>query len=150
MLEYRITEMEAFTICGIRRQISADNSYTEIPEFWREPCVARSGVMGKYGLCVDGGGKLDYWIADDHVPGSAIPESCEVTTVPAGLWAQFTCAEPQPESLQHLNDQIWSEWLPSLEGYELAGTYNLEVYEYPQDGISKPKWQIWIPLTRTS
>ena len=148
MLEYQIKEVGALTICGIRRRIDVNNSHKEIPEFWSDPIIAQSGLMGKYGLCVDDEGELDYWIADDYVAGSTVGDGCEVTTVPAGLWAQFTCARPKLESLQRLNDQIWSEWLPSLKGYTLTGTYNLEVYECPRHGEPEPRWQIWIPLTR--
>jgi len=53
-----------------------------------------------------------------------------------------------PDSLQSVNTKIWSEWLPALQGYELAGKYNLEVYgpptENPDDYIS----YIWIPLKK--
>ena len=36
-----------------------------------------------------------------------------------------------PDSLQSVNTKIWSEWLPALQGYELAGKYNLEVVYLP-------------------
>lgn len=67
---------------------------------------------------------------------------------PGGLWAEFTCKGPLPDSLQRVNTQIWSEWLPALTGYALAGNYSLEVYmppaEKPEDNVS----YICIPLKR--
>jgi AraC family transcriptional regulator len=47
-----------------------------------------------------------------------------------------------------VNTKIWSEWLPSLKGYSLAGNYSIEVYmppaEKPEDTIS----YICIPLEK--
>lgn len=51
-----------------------------------------------------------------------------------------------PKSLQDVNTQIWSEWLPSCKSYKLAGNYNIEMYtppcEKPEDNYS----EIWIPV----
>ena len=49
-----------------------------------------------------------------------IPEGCETYQIPGSLWAQFVCRGPLPDSLQSVNTKIWSEWLPALQGYELA------------------------------
>jgi AraC family transcriptional regulator len=47
-----------------------------------------------------------------------------------------------------VNTEIWTEWLPSLRGYELAGNYSLEVYgppaENPEDYLS----YIWVPIRK--
>ena len=65
-----------------------------------------------------------------------------------GLWAEFECKGPLPNSLQSVNTQIWSEWLPTLKGYSLAGNYSIEMYcppaEKPEDTLSS----IWIPLKK--
>ena len=63
-------------------------------------------------------------------------------------WAQFVCKGPLPESLQSVNTKIWTEWLPSLKGYELAGNYNLEVYSLPADDPAEDVSYIWIPLRK--
>ena len=151
MLEYRIVEKAPFTIVGTRRRFNSDTSYQEIPKFWDEYMGQgeKCPVMGTFGVCVDMGGKdFDYWIADLYKPWEDIPEDCEIYQIPGSLWAQFICKGQLPDSLQSVNTKIWSEWLPALQGYELAGKYNLEVYgpptENPDDYIS----YIWIPLKK--
>ena len=151
MLEYRIVEKAPFTIVGTRRRFNSDTSYQEIPKFWDEYMGQGENcpIMGTFGVCVDMGGKdFDYWIADLYKPWEDIPEDCETYQIPGSLWAQFICKGQLPDSLQSVNTKIWSEWLPALQGYELAGKYNLEVYgpptENPDDYIS----YIWIPLKK--
>ena len=77
-----------------------------------------------------------------------IPEGCEWTVIPGGLWAQFKCQGPLPDSLQSVNTQIWSEWLPTLKGYSLAGNYSLEVYGPPTEKPEDYESYIWIPLKK--
>ena len=151
MLDYRIVEKAPFTVVGIRRRFNADTSYQEIPKFWNE--LMSKGktcpVMGMFGVCMDMNGKdFDYWIADNYVPWDDIPEGCEWTVIPGGLWAQFKCKGPLPDSLQSVNTQIWSEWLPTLKGYTLAGNYSLEVYGPPAENPEDYESYIWIPLKK--
>ena len=80
------------------------------------------------------------------VPWEDIPEECEWTVIPSGLWAQFKCKGPLPDSLQSVNTQIWSEWLPTLKGYTLAGNYSLEIYGPPTENPEDYESYIWIPL----
>lgn len=147
MLDYRIVEKAPFTVMGVKRRFHSDTSYHEIPKFWDDLMAQGSScpVMGRFGVCMDMDGKdFDYWIADNYAPWEDIPEGCAWTVIPGGLWAQFTCRGPMPESLQSVNTQIWSEWLPALKGYKLAGNYSLEVYGTPEEDEN----QIWIPLER--
>ena len=53
-----------------------------------------------------------------------------------------------PDSLQKVNMQIWSEWLPSLTGYELAGNYSIEIYMPPAENPADTINYIWIPLKK--
>ena len=96
----------------------------------------------------ENGKEFDYWIADLYEPWKDVPEGCETRVIPGGLWAQFTCRGPLVESMQSVNTQIWSEWLPNLKGYTLAGNYSLEFYmppaEKPEDNVN----YIWIPLKK--
>ena len=149
MLDYRIVEKAPFTIVGIKRRFNSETSYQEIPKYWREWASDMKGLKGMFGVCMDMEGKdFDYWIADLYAPWKDILEGCGTTQIPGGLWAEFTCRGPLPDSLQRVNTQIWSEWLPSLTGYALAGNYSLEVYmppaEEPEDNVS----YICIPLKR--
>ncbi len=151
MLDYRIVEKAPFTIVGVSRRFHSDTSYQEIPKFWDE-CMAQGEkfpVMGTFGVCVDMGEKdFDYWIADLYKPWEDIPEGCRTYQIPGGLWAQFICRGPLPDSLQSVNTKIWSEWLPALQGYELAGKYNLEVYGPPAENPEDNENYIWIPLKK--
>ena len=151
MLDYRIVEKAPFTVMGIRRRFNSDTSYQEVPAFWKDVMAAgkQSPVMGAYGVCMDGEGKdFDYWIADEYTPGSKVPDGCDTLTIPGGLWAVFTCKGPLPDSLQSVNTQIWTEWLPALKGYRLAGSYNVEAYSPPAADPEDEENYIWIPLVR--
>ena len=150
MLDYRIEEREAFTIVGIKRRMNVETSYTECPKFWYEWMSDMKGLKGMFGVSTDMDGRnFDYWIADMLMPFADIPEGCETMKIPGGLWAIFTCRGPMPESLQSVNTKIWSEWLPSLQGYTFAANYSFEVYtgipENPEDTVS----YIAIPLKKT-
>ncbi len=152
MLEYKIEEKLSFTVIGKMRKFNSDTSYDEIPKYWDE--YAQSGgyeiAPGMYGLCWDSNGKeFEYYIGCNYLPFKEIPEGYVAKVIPAGTWAVFPCRGPIVESLQSVNTQIWSEWLPNLKGYKLAGNYNLEVYltppqENPQDNYC----EIWVPIVK--
>ena len=148
MLDYRIVEKAPFTIVGTKRQFNSDTSYQEIPKFWNEWMAQGENrpIMGTFGVCIDMKGKdFDYWIADLYFPWEDIPEGCETRVIPGSCWAQFPCTI---RTLQDTNTKIWSEWLPSLKGYTLAGEYDIEVYLPPEEGSQDMKVYIWVPLVR--
>ena len=150
MLDYRIVEKAPFTIVGMSRKFNTDTSYSEVPKFWNEWMSDKKGLMGMFGFCLDDTGKeFDYWIADLYEPWKEIPEGSHTYHVPGGLWAEFLCKGPLPESMQIVNTQIWSEWLPSLKGYELAGNYSIEFYLPPAEDPADNENYIWIPLKKT-
>ena len=127
-------------------QFHAETSYKEVPEFWDEWKSDMKGLKGMFGVCSDMDGKtFDYWIADLYLPWEDIPEGCETYQIPGGLWALFPCRGSLPDSMQKVNTQIWSEWLPSLQGYTLAGNYSLECY---LTNSEDPVTYICIPLNK--
>ena len=149
MLDYRIVEKAPFTVVGIKKRFDAETSYSEIPKFWGEWMKDMKGMKGTFGVCTDMDGKtFDYWIADLYEPWKDIPEGCTTYQIPGGLWALFTCKGPLPESMQSVNTQIWSEWLPALQGYELAGNYSLELYMPPAQDPADTLSYIAIPLKK--
>ncbi|MBR1585635.1 MAG: AraC family transcriptional regulator [Clostridia bacterium] len=149
MLDYRIVEKAPFTIMGVKRPFNSDTSYQEIPLFWKEWTADMKGLKGMFGVCMDSNGKdFDYWIADVYLPWLDIPDGIETAVIPGGLWAQFKCKGPLPGSLQSVNTQIWSEWLPTLKGYSLVGNYSLEVYGPPTENPEDYESYIWIPLKK--
>ena len=149
MLEYKIIEKAPFTVVGVRKSFNSETSYKEIPKFWGEWLSDMKGLKGMFGLCSDMDGRnFDYWIADLYEPWKEIPEGCETYQIPGGLWAQFKCKGPLPDSMQTVNTQIWSEWLPALQGYELAGNYSLEFYLPPAKDPADTESYICIPLKK--
>lgn len=148
MLEYSIVEKAPFTIVGVKRQFNSDTSYQEIPKFWEEWMQQgeKRSIMGTFGVCVDMVGKnFDYWIADLYFPWEEVPEGCETRVIPGRLWAQFPCTL---KNLQDVNTKIWSEWLPALQGYELAEDCDIEVYLPAEDGSGEMRIAIWVPLKK--
>ena len=148
MLEYQIVKKAAFTVIGVRRRFHSDTSYQEVPKFWDEWMAQgeKRPILGTFGLCLDTDGKdFDYWIADLYFPWEEIPAGCETRVIPASFWAQFPCTM---ETLQDTNTRIWSEWLPALRGYSLAGEYDLELYLPPMDGREEMTVAIWVPLKK--
>ena len=146
MMEYRIVEKAPFTIVGVKKPFHSDSSYQEIPKFWDEWLAQGENrpIMGTFGVCLDMKGKdFDYWIADLYFPWEDVPEGCETRVIPGSAWAQFPCTI---KTLQDTNTRIWSEWLPALQGYSLAGEYDIEVYLPPEEGSDDMKVYIWVPL----
>ena len=148
MMDYRIVEKAPFTIVGVKRPFNSDTSYQEIPKFWDEWLAKgeKRPVMGTFGVCADMKGKdFDYWIADLYFPWQEVPEGCETRVIPGSLWAQFPCTI---STLQDTNTRIWSEWLPAVQGYKLAGDYDIEVYLPPEGDSGEMTVYIWIPLEK--
>lgn len=148
MMDYRIVEKAPFTIVGVKRPFNSDTSYQEIPKFWDEWLAQgeKRPIMGTFGVCLDMKGKdFDYWIADLYFPWEDIPEGCETRVIPGSAWAQFPCTI---KTLQDTNTRIWSEWLPALQGYSLAGEYDIEVYLPSEEGSDDMKVYIWVPLKK--
>ena len=146
MTDHRITKKAQFTVVGVKRRFNSDTSYREIPKFWDELMAQGEArpIMGTFGVCIDMQGKeFDYWIADLYFPWEDIPEGCETKVIPESLWAEFDCTL---DTLQDTNTKIWSEWLPSLKGYSLAGEYDVEAYLPPKEGSEDMRISIWVPL----
>ncbi len=149
MLDYKIVEKSAFTVVGVKKSFNSETSYTEIPKFWDEWISDMKGMKGMFGVCSDmDGTNFDYWIADLYMPWEEYPEECSTYQIPGGLWALFKCVGPLPGSMQTVNTQIWSEWLPSLKDYELAGNYSLEFYLPPAKNPADTVSYIAIPLKK--
>ena len=107
------------------------------------------GLKGMFGVCADMDGKsFDYWIADLYLPWEDIPEDLNTYQIPGGLWALFKCEGALPDSMQEVNTKIWSEWLPALKGYSLAGNYSLEFYLPPAPNPADTVSYICIPLKK--
>lgn len=155
-MDFRIERKEEFTVLANSRLFDYDAPKDRIPAFWGEHFEKGLGrfVMGEYGICIDTdlkGDKFEYLIADKYDGKKEVMDGLKTLTIPAFDWAVFTSIGPVPETLQSLNDRIFSEWLPSERCYEIAAGYSVEYYDDPtkyEGGMRNPKYkcEIWIPV----
>lgn len=154
IMEYRIVEKPAFTVIGMAKKFSMDNSYQEIPKFWSEHYSQgkNSIIVGMYGVCIDNcedKGQFEYMIADNYTPWEEIPEGCVTRTIPAHTWAIFPCRGKMPTALQSVNTDIFKEWLPNNKEYQLDGECNIEMYSPGDTQADDYYSEIWIPVKST-
>jgi AraC family transcriptional regulator len=158
LMDYRITAKDSFTVIGSAKEFFYENAKQQIPAFWQEHFASGKGqtVCGMFGINIDeqmGSEKFEYLIADVYNPAMDIPEGFVTRTIPAFTWAIFPCKGAMPESLQNVNEKIFSEWLPALKEYEFAAGYCVEMYDDPDKypkGTQDENYcaEIWIPVKR--
>ena len=161
IMDYKIMEKPAFTVVGMSKMFKYGKSYAELPKFWAEHYNTGKNeiICGMYGICMDESNKnadeFEYIIADDYIPGAAVPEGCVIRVIPAHTWAVFPCVGPMPKALQDVNTKIFSEWLPNNRDYEIADNFDIEMYsditDYP-GGNNDPNYysEIWVPVRKLS
>lgn len=169
-MRYTVDKMSRLKMIGYVREFSFETSQQEIPKFWdemytehmarvcegnepsnEEEWAIYDNRVGEFGICMDDigkEGKFRYMIGG-RFHGGNVPEGMEVYEIPAATWARFKCVGPMPTSLQTVNNQIWNEWLPGNQEYELDGNYNLEWYS-PSGTMQDTDYQseIWIPVRK--
>ena len=156
-MDYKIMEKEAFTLMGRGKRIDYKENTKQIPDFWTEHYEKGYGkeVCGVYGVCLEGGNpeSFYYMIADDYKPYKEVAEGFETRVITQGTWAVFPCVGPMPGKIQEVTKEIFSQWLPNQLMYEMAGDYNIELYDNPE---SFPKGnqdenyysEVWIPVRK--
>lgn len=155
-MECKIVKKPAFTVVGSSKVIKNEAGFAECPKFWAEHYQKGNGkyICGMYGICLDDqaeAGSFKYMIADDYVPSKELPEEFETAVISENTWAVFPCRGALPQSLQKVNREIFSEWLPGNSDYEIAGMYNIEYYTVPADypmGTQDENYycEIWMPV----
>lgn len=156
LMNYKIVEKGSFTVLAAARRFNYETCKQEIPKFWQEHYQNGNGkyVCGSFGINIDGDKGCDsfeYLIADMYDPKMEIPEGFVTRTIPAFTWAVFSCDGPSPKTLQEVNSQIFSEWLPALKDYEFAAGLYVEVYDapdkYPKGTMDENyHCEIWMPI----
>lgn len=92
-------------------------------------------------------------LADIYHPSADIPPGLTVRTIPEFTWAVFPCKGALSQSMQLVNTQIFSKWLPGRQDYELSAGYCVEMYDaagkYP-NGTNDENYyaEIWIPIKK--
>lgn len=158
LMDYKITEKDAFTVMGVSKVFKYDTAFDEIPKFWTEHISTGEGrsICGMFGVCLEGEkGKdeFEYLIADNYQPRMDTPQGCVTRTIPKHTWAVFACRGALPKSLQDVNRKIFSQWLPGSNEYEIASGVNIEMYSDPADfpkGNQDDSYysEIWIPVRK--
>lgn len=111
----------------------------------REKQAIWTNNIGEFGICEMKEDGLEYLIAGKY-RGGEIPEGYIIKTYPANLWAMFSCLGPLPDSLQSVNTQIFTEWLPQNPKYQLDGDVSIEYYPMGDNHAPNYQAQIWIPV----
>lgn len=155
-MDYKIVEKDAFTVIGVSKKFKYEDAKVEIPKFWTKHYQSGKGnvVCGMYGVNIDesmGNRDFEYLIADDYDGKDKVPEGFVTKTIPSFAWAVFPCYGAMPNSMQEVNQRIFSEWLPNCKDYEFAAGYCIEMYtdaaKY-KNGLQDKNYysEIWIPV----
>lgn len=152
IMNYKIEQMDAFTVAGVEQSFHMDSSQQEIPKFWQD--FMEKGLQQKvcpvFGICFDADeqGNFPYMIADVLKPGVELPEGLVTREIPAHLWARFSCVGPMPGAIQDLTKQVYSEWLPTNGVYEVAQYMEIEMYSAGDTASPDYYSEVWIPIRK--
>ncbi len=152
MMNYKMEQMEAFTVVGVEKMFHMDTSMQEIPQFWGEFDAKglSQQIVPMFGICfdADASGNFPYMIAEVLQPGKPVPDGMTTREIPAHLWARFACAGALPLAIQTVTKQIYSEWLPTNGIYEVA--QNVEIEMYTEGNITSSDYysEVWIPVKK--
>lgn len=152
IMNYKMEQMDAFTVMGIEESFHMDSSLQEIPKFWGE--FMQKGLYEKvcpmFGICfdADANGNFPYLIGEVLQPGKEVPEGLVTREIPAHLWARFACTGPMPGAIQNVTRQIYSEWLPTNGTYEVAQNVEIEMYSEGDTTSANYYSEVWIPVKK--
>lgn len=157
-MEYKIEKKESFKIVGLKNNLKYETAHIDIPKIWTTffRKYSFSKVKPKYAVNFDdamGNNTFLYMIGDDYEENITIPKGLEVMTIPKFTWAIFSCIGSANIKMQETNEQIFKEWLPNSNDYEIAAGYNIEMYSNPKDykkGVDDEEYycEIWIPIKK--
>ena len=149
MMDYTIEKMDALEVMGKETKLDYDKGFEMCPKLWDEyySSGANQQVPGYLALCQDDEpNTFNYLIGSFCKQADKTCEGFVRKQLPACTWAKFRCYGPLPQSVQKLNRQIFTEWLPGNPDYELDTPMNLEVYAEGDMQSEDFESQIWIPV----
>lgn len=157
-MDCKIMKKEAFTVLCRAKTFKYEDAAEQVPQFWAEHFRTGGGatVCGMYGINLDesmGGSEFEYLIADNYDPAKEIPDGFATRMIPAHTWAVFSRTGKMPQALQELNQQIFSQWLPTNTEYKIAAGINVELYSDAskfEQGTQDQNYYVeaWIPVER--
>jgi AraC family transcriptional regulator len=137
--EPEITEIDPFTVVGVRESFDRDNRH-QVPELWDhfielQPEVLNAREDATYGVCLNGkeDGSFDYLAGVAVSRVDALKQGLVAETIPRQVYAVFTHvvrSAPFHDDLQPTVRWIWGTWLPN-SAYEYAPGPDFE--RYPRD-----------------
>lgn len=155
-MNYRIEELQGFSIVGVHERVQTSDAFTVVPGLWAN--AAKEGLLDKLweirafnhqmrgilGVCADGGhGQNEAFlyilsIVSEQLP----PEGMVKRDFPEATWAVFE-AEGGPEGIGELWRRLYTEWVPS-SGYDLADLPAIECYLPPEEN----KNELWVAVVK--
>ena len=175
-LKVRFEHLESTKLIGFTRTFTFDEAYRQIPIFWKEkldsilckcwkmnPSVISNNLItdlqravienniGCFGASFDcEGDHFKYGILGTLKNTDIIPShlGLEVLESPEGLYAKFESVGPLPESVQAVNKEIFTKWLPGNPNYELSTGPILEYYTNGDIQDHNYKCEIWVPVKK--
>lgn len=152
IMDYRVEDMGEMQIVGMERRFSYEDAFAQIPRFWDAYCEQglQAVVPGCLGVCIDEADKPDfaYLIASLYEAGAPVPEGFVLRTIAPHTWVKFRSVGPLPGALQRVNRQIFTEWLPNNQEYDLAEGLNIEMYTMGDMSGDDYVSEIWIPVVK--
>lgn len=150
MMDYSTEAMQAMTVMGLARTFTYDNAFGEIPRFWAEYNEKNldEKVCGYLGICFDedDSPEFTYMIGSFCEADALVPQGFEKRTLAPHVWAKFRAVGPLPGSIQKVNRQIFTDWLPNNTEYDLAEGVNIEMYSKGDMNAADYESEIWLPL----
>lgn len=164
-MNYKIEKMGEFTVIGFEKIINNKTAFKDCPAFWGEftksymqPIMKKGkpeteiekavfdNCIGEYGVCVcEGNDNFRYIIAGQY-KGGEVPDGMTLYTFPDLDWVKFTTKGAMPKAIQELNNQIFSEFMPSHPEIELATIANIEWYSQGDTNSADYESGILIPV----
>lgn len=149
-MKYTIEKIENFQIIGFEKDVTADQAFSTIPQFFNETMTKINHLhipdIGMYSITINDphdANLIHYYIAGPYshdIPGLITYRFDD------SLWVKFSCHGPYPYALQKLNYEIYSRWFPDHPQYQLADDISIE---YLTDGNrSDPHYysELWLPI----
>lgn len=173
-LKVRFENLKSTKLIGFTKTFTFDEAYKQIPVFWKEKLnsilskcwkmnqsvISSNQItdlqkaviennIGCFGASFDCEGEHFKYGILGVLKNSDIEASqlgLEVLEIPDGLYAKFESVGPLPESIQAVNNEIFTKWLPGNPKYELSQGPVLEYYTNGDIQDQNYKCEIWVPL----
>lgn len=148
--EVSIEKLDSFRLIGKAEDMPFEEHLTRIPRYLDDFEKSYADILngtrrpgaGKYEKAIleNRIGEYDAFTAKNAAPGwvrfmiagmyegGNVPSDTEIWTVPASLWAKFSCDGPLHNTVDNIKKYIWYEWLPANSEYELFGDYYITKY----------------------